>query len=356
MKTKIIRDFRLVAFFLILIPAATLPAKSVILPVEAIEDSADLSAGDFESMYPGIDVSGYIPDEEGYYIRYSHENLTYFFGPIDEFGEAVLWKDKLEVIRTDVISMRLTLQKSEISIYHFNHEMLMAAKEEMERRKQGAEGSQSGVAGGTEEASQSGQGEEGEYIIMSQDSGQQGQDSGLFGQTTEQLGEMGEQQGQQGQESQRGQQGQEIQIGQMGQDGEPTRPAGPTRPTRCTAAEPAEGFSISPDRPAESTGANRVVKVSSPPVAVVAARRVAAVVKAAAARAVDLPRPVAANRAGVRTGGSLFGLSSAGASPNIPQTFCYEDGSRRISKPFLAQRLQRVSTHCSRLAGTTEMH
>ena len=246
-----------------LILSAVLPAithgKSVILPVEAIEDSATMSAEEFESTHPGIDISGYIPDEEGYYIKYSHENLNYYFGPVDTYLEAVLWKDKLAAIVEDVISVRLTLQNSELEIYHFDHEMLQAAQAEMERRQEEGEGTwvkgttnassqAQGDQGGAEQGSldqrgildqqdSSGQskgenqgkaigGSDQEIVFVEETSGQQGSESGLFGKTAEEMSRMAEQQGQEsGQQGQLGQQGSQqgsrqgqraIQVGQRG--------------------------------------------------------------------------------------------------------------------------------------------
>lgn len=204
----------------LLFSGVSLSAKSVILPVEAIDESAELTAEEFNNLYPGIDVSGYLPDEEGYYVEYTHENLTYYFGPVDQYEEAIKWKEKLLAIREAVISTRLTLQKSEVRIYHFNHEMLAQARAEIERRQAAAGNWQTGVASeGYEATGESGeQGREGDLVIVDRESGEKGQKSGLFGRDSEELSEV-RQKSQQGAPGQAGKQGegQQLQIVQAGQ-------------------------------------------------------------------------------------------------------------------------------------------
>lgn len=204
----------------------SLSAKSVILPVEAIDESAELTAEEFSSLYPGIDVSGYLPDEEGYYVEYTHENLTYYFGPVDQYEEAIEWKEKLMAIREAVISARLTLQKSEVRIYHFNHEMLAQAKAEIERQQAAAGNWQTGVASeGYEATGEDGeQGREGNLVIVDRESGEKGQKSGLFGRDSQELSEL-EQKSQQGDPGQTGKQGegQQLQIVQAAQQNQQGR-------------------------------------------------------------------------------------------------------------------------------------
>ncbi|AWT59912.1 MAG: hypothetical protein DF168_01109 [Candidatus Moanabacter tarae] len=211
-----------------MVPAIS-SAKSIILPVEAIEDSATMSAEEFESAHPGIDISGYIPDEEGYYVKYSHENLNYYFGPVDIYLEAVLWKDKLAAIVESVTAVRLTLQKSELEIYHFDHEMLKVVQSEMKKRRQDRNGTpvevttsnsaqaqmdQKGTEKGTlkqrgnldqlgtaDQANGNNKGNaiggSGKEVIVFE---QGGNTSELFGKKTEEMMRMGEGQGRQGRE------------------------------------------------------------------------------------------------------------------------------------------------------------
>ena len=103
-----------------------LPAKTLLLPVEAVEDSRYVTLEDFRLLYPGIDISGYTPDEEGWYVRYRHENLTYYFGPVSDHAGALRHKRRLEKIRHDVIRKRESLASSEIVLYQFSPERLEA--------------------------------------------------------------------------------------------------------------------------------------------------------------------------------------------------------------------------------------
>lgn len=198
-----------------LLADVSLLGKSVILPVEVIDDSADLTAEEFNSQHPGIDVSGYIPDEEGYYIEYTHENLTYYFGPIDQYEEAIVWKDKLMVIREEVISARLTLQKSEVRIYHFNHEILARAKTEIERQQAATKDWKAEVSGGDYEGIGNGGelGYEGELVIIDREAEKTGQGPGLFGKDSKELTQLG----QQGISGRTEKDGQPLQIVQAGQ-------------------------------------------------------------------------------------------------------------------------------------------
>ena len=64
-------------------------ALTIVYPVDAIADLWLLNEEKFKSKYGGINVNpGLGPGDEGWYVRYKHENLTYFFGPITDFEEA----------------------------------------------------------------------------------------------------------------------------------------------------------------------------------------------------------------------------------------------------------------------------
>lgn len=218
--TNVINRIFLIASLILsaFIPVISL-AKSVILPVEAIEDSATMSAEEFENAHPGIDISGYIPDEEGYYVKYSHENLNYYFGPVDVYLEAVLWKDKLAAIVENVTAVRLTLQNSELEIYHFDHEMLKVVQSEMKKRRQDGNGTSGEVATNNSSQEQMDQrgtlgqmetlgrpdgkntgnvigGSGNEVIILEKE----GNNSELFGKKAEEMKRIGERQGKQSKE------------------------------------------------------------------------------------------------------------------------------------------------------------
>jgi len=180
---------------------AFLQGKALVLPVEAIDDTAKLSAEEFNKKHTGIDISGYYPDDPGFYVSYTHENLTYYFGPLEEYIEAINWKDKLVAVREEVIYERPSLSSSEIVIYNFSLEVI----EEQGRKMKEGEGSDG-----------SSNGEFGQMVGQPGQDAEQGQESGIFlpqggaqsDQSGQQQGQSGSQEGQRGSSS--GQQG--IQI------------------------------------------------------------------------------------------------------------------------------------------------
>ncbi len=203
MKIKIpsCRPSILAAISLLLMGFTGLNGKSLVLPVEAIDDAATMTAKEFNDKHQGIDVSGYYPDDPGYYVGYTHENLTFYFGPLEEYIEAIEWKDKLTAVREDVVYKRPTLGSSEVVIYNLTLETIEEHGRSMKQEAAGRGGSSSGEIG--QMTGQSGQ------------TGDQGQESGIIivqNQT-------GQEQGQKGGQSGRGQQGSPIiQIpGQQGQ-------------------------------------------------------------------------------------------------------------------------------------------
>jgi hypothetical protein len=60
----------------------------MIYPVEAIDDLWNLPADEFRAKYAGINITGLGPSDEGWYVRYKHENLTCLFGPMADREEA----------------------------------------------------------------------------------------------------------------------------------------------------------------------------------------------------------------------------------------------------------------------------
>jgi uncharacterized membrane protein YgcG len=106
-----------------LLGAQSLPALSLILPMEAIYESGRLRQDEFKKNFPGIDVSSDIPDEEGYYVRYTHGNLTYYFGPVDDYYTAEEKSFELQEI-IDLAAFELPyLKSSEIYVWQFSDGM-----------------------------------------------------------------------------------------------------------------------------------------------------------------------------------------------------------------------------------------
>jgi hypothetical protein len=98
----------------------SLSAKTLILPVEAIQESRHLSPQDFIDEFPGINATGFSLDDEGWYVRYKHENLTYFFGPIEDLEEAKKRKLEMDEVRQDIIRDRPSLASSTVGLIRFS--------------------------------------------------------------------------------------------------------------------------------------------------------------------------------------------------------------------------------------------
>lgn len=94
--------------------------KIIVFPVEAIADSAKLKRDQLLERYPGIDVTAYGLADEGWYVRYQHELLTYLYGPIDDLEYARRQKKLLEEIRLSAVLKSPTLSSSTVSIIRFD--------------------------------------------------------------------------------------------------------------------------------------------------------------------------------------------------------------------------------------------
>ncbi len=192
--------------------ALNLSAKTLILPVEAITDSGTLSAEDFRKKYPGIDVTGSVPSEEGFYIHYAHGNLNYYFGPLDDYGEALEKKLELDEIREAVLYEAPELGDGTIEIFEYSYEMFSEANASDKAGEEGSMPGESGESDAPWENSPEGDtigaqpGESGQKVGQMGQQGQEGsqQQSGFpqlpqSSQNSQQGGSPSSQQGQQGQ-------------------------------------------------------------------------------------------------------------------------------------------------------------
>lgn len=98
-----------------------LRAATVIYPVEAIDDLWQLAADDFRQKYAGINISGIGPSDEGWYVRYKHENLTYLFGPLPDSESARKKKWELEAVRDAAIRNQPKLGSSKVDYVKFSY-------------------------------------------------------------------------------------------------------------------------------------------------------------------------------------------------------------------------------------------
>lgn len=116
---KICRVGRLLS--LLMLGAVLARASTIIYPVEAIDDFWQLPAEEFRQKYGGINVTGIGPSDEGWYVRYKHENLTCLFGPLADSELARKKKWELEAVRDAAIRNRASLASSKVDYVKFSY-------------------------------------------------------------------------------------------------------------------------------------------------------------------------------------------------------------------------------------------
>jgi hypothetical protein len=219
-------------------------ATTVIYPVEAIDDLWKLPENEFHEKYPGINATGFDVSDEGWYVRYRHQNLTYFFGPLAARDDAQKKMWELEAVRDAAVKTRPSLANSQIDFVKFTYSGVYGArgntpytgkggqgdKDGSGKDGQGKDGSgdkdgsgkdgsdKDGTGGSSDKQGGTGNGQgdtAGGAQLASLDGGQGGQNG--QGQGTDSTG--GGQSGQQGGQSGGGQQGGGQSGGQSGQSG-----------------------------------------------------------------------------------------------------------------------------------------
>ena len=105
---------------LLLAAASPLPGATSIYPIGAIEDLWNLPADEFRQKYPGINATGLGPSDEGWYVRYRHENLIFLFGPVADREEARKRKWEMETVRDAAIRNRPSLASSQVDFVRFS--------------------------------------------------------------------------------------------------------------------------------------------------------------------------------------------------------------------------------------------
>jgi hypothetical protein len=101
--------------------AGAVRAVTTIYPVGAIEDLWQLPAEEFRQKYAGINATGLGPSDEGWYVRYRHENMTLLFGPLAEREDARKQKWDLETVRDAAIRNRPALASSQVDYVKFSY-------------------------------------------------------------------------------------------------------------------------------------------------------------------------------------------------------------------------------------------
>jgi hypothetical protein len=95
------------------------PAKTVVYPVEAIAELWQSGANDFQTKFSGIDLTGLGLSDEGWYVRYQHENLTLLFGPLPDRETAQRQAWELEAVRDAAVKNRASLASSRVDFVRF---------------------------------------------------------------------------------------------------------------------------------------------------------------------------------------------------------------------------------------------
>ena len=93
-----------------------------VFPPEAINDAMHLKEDEFRILNPGIDISISGLSDEGFYVRYIHEDLIYYFGPISDLETARRWRDDMVLVRERLVQKRPTLEESKVELVRFTHE------------------------------------------------------------------------------------------------------------------------------------------------------------------------------------------------------------------------------------------
>jgi len=191
-----ISSFRLLALLALLLPLR-LAALTMVYPVEAINDFWFLQAAEFDEKYPGIEITGGLSlSDEGWYVRYRHENLTYFFGPIAEQETARLRMWDMEAVRDEAIRYEPALETSQVDYVNFTYTGVFGRRGDGDEADGGGNGSEPvQVIGGVDGMGVNGNG--------GQDSGEDGnggdgsgtQVAGTNGGTGNQSGQSGSQGG-----------------------------------------------------------------------------------------------------------------------------------------------------------------
>ncbi len=84
----------------------------LVFPAEAIKSAMTMNAPEFRETFEGIDVSHTGLTDKGFYVRYEHHTLVYYFGPIATIGAGVKWRDDMDFLRTRLIEKRPELESS----------------------------------------------------------------------------------------------------------------------------------------------------------------------------------------------------------------------------------------------------
>ena len=252
-------------FAALLLGAVAGRAHTVVFPVQAIQAAWELPAEAFRQKYPGVNFTGFGLGDEGWYVRYRHENLTYFFGPIENQTQAREHQGTMDALRAELLTRRPALESSIVDIVHFAYtntlvdgggaDGLEVGEDELGLAAVLVDGSEAGEGqdqekgegdgeGQEQKGGKAGKGERGErnergtVAAASSQAGQAGQAGRASRSARAQARQQGQaQQAGMGQGGEAGPQqvqlvqlAQLAQLGQMPQPGQPSQPGQPGQP------------------------------------------------------------------------------------------------------------------------------
>jgi hypothetical protein len=112
------RLMRFSVYLLLLFSAATVHADGLprLLPPQAIAFSEFLSKAEFDQRFPGEAVSDPATVRQGWYVRYQHESLEYWFGPLRFAATAEDYATSLRRIVAEAVAQRPELASHSITV------------------------------------------------------------------------------------------------------------------------------------------------------------------------------------------------------------------------------------------------
>ncbi len=92
-------------------------AETRIYPLKSINYLRFLDKKEFEEKFVGESLAGgSSPQTKGFFIRYSHESLTYYFGPEASKLTAEIYREELDAIWKEAVSKREHLNTARIEV------------------------------------------------------------------------------------------------------------------------------------------------------------------------------------------------------------------------------------------------
>jgi hypothetical protein len=110
-----VKTIVLITGLLLALLSSNLFGKSLIFPPAALPDLTKLGPARIETRWkPRTIPDGYFPTVEGYYVIYNHENLSLYFGPVDNEQEAIQIQKEMDETRNLLVSKNSSLSTSTV--------------------------------------------------------------------------------------------------------------------------------------------------------------------------------------------------------------------------------------------------